>query len=119
MLTVNVVTLFPEIFAAPLATSIPGRAAAAGLVRYRVVALRDYIPMPKRVAFTRFNVFLRDRFKCQYCGEPFPSSQLTFEHVPPKGAFNDRPVLLADINRLIGKDIYEELTKARGRQNQR
>ena len=23
-----------------------------------VVALRDYIPMPKRVAFTRFNVFL-------------------------------------------------------------
>jgi 5-methylcytosine-specific restriction endonuclease McrA len=27
-----------------------------------VVALRDYIPMPKRVAFTRFNVFLRDRF---------------------------------------------------------
>ena len=42
MLTVNVVTLFPEIFAAPLATSIPGRAAAAGLVRYRVVALRDY-----------------------------------------------------------------------------
>jgi len=42
MLTVNVVTLFPEIFATPLATSIPGRAAAAGLVRYRVVALRDY-----------------------------------------------------------------------------
>jgi 5-methylcytosine-specific restriction endonuclease McrA len=27
-----------------------------------VVALRDYIPMPKRLAFTRFNVFLRDRF---------------------------------------------------------
>ncbi len=42
MLTVNVVTLFPEWFAAPLATSILGRAAAAGLVRYRVVQLRDY-----------------------------------------------------------------------------
>jgi tRNA (guanine37-N1)-methyltransferase len=42
MLTINVVTLFPEIFAAPLAASIPGRAAAAGLVRYRVVQLRDY-----------------------------------------------------------------------------
>jgi tRNA (guanine37-N1)-methyltransferase len=42
MLTINVVTLFPEIFAAPLAASIPGRAAAAGLVRYRVVRLRDY-----------------------------------------------------------------------------
>ena len=23
-------------------------------------------------AFTRFNVFLRDRFTCQYCGEPYP-----------------------------------------------
>jgi len=36
------VTLFPEVFQAPLATSIPGRAAEAGLVRYRVVPLRDY-----------------------------------------------------------------------------
>jgi len=36
------VTLFPEVFQAPLATSIPGRAAEAGLVRYRVVLLRDY-----------------------------------------------------------------------------
>ena len=42
MLDIAVVTLFPEFFAAPLAASIPGRAAAAGLVRYRVVQLRDY-----------------------------------------------------------------------------
>ncbi len=42
MLHVNVVTLFPEWFAAPLATSILGRAAKAGLVTYRVVQLRDY-----------------------------------------------------------------------------
>jgi tRNA (guanine37-N1)-methyltransferase len=42
MLTINVVTLFPEYFAAPLALSIPGRAAERGLVRYRVVQLRDY-----------------------------------------------------------------------------
>ena len=42
MLTVNVVTLFPEWFAAPCATSILGRAAAQGVVRYRVVQLRDY-----------------------------------------------------------------------------
>jgi tRNA (guanine37-N1)-methyltransferase len=42
MLTINVVTLFPEMFAGPLATSIPGRAAQQGLVRYRVVPLRDY-----------------------------------------------------------------------------
>jgi tRNA (guanine37-N1)-methyltransferase len=42
MLTVNVVTLFPEWFAAPFATSILGRAAKAELVRFRVVQLRDY-----------------------------------------------------------------------------
>ncbi len=42
MLRVNVVTLFPEWFAAPLASSILGRAASSGLVRYRVVQLRDY-----------------------------------------------------------------------------
>ena len=42
MLGINVVTLFPEWFAAPLGSSILGRAAKAGLVRYRVVQLRDY-----------------------------------------------------------------------------
>jgi tRNA (guanine37-N1)-methyltransferase len=42
MLTISVVTLFPEVFAASFATSILGRAAAQGLVRYRVTQLRDY-----------------------------------------------------------------------------
>jgi tRNA (guanine37-N1)-methyltransferase len=42
VLGINVVTIFPELFDAPLATSIPGRAAEAGLVSYRVVNLRDY-----------------------------------------------------------------------------
>lgn len=39
---VNIVTLFPPFFEAPLSLSIPGRAAEAGLVSYRVVDLRDY-----------------------------------------------------------------------------
>lgn len=42
MLTINVVTLFPEVLAEYLATSIPGRAAAAGLVEYRLLQLRDF-----------------------------------------------------------------------------
>ncbi len=42
MLRVNIVTIFPEFFAGPLALSIPARAAAAGSVEYRVVDLRDY-----------------------------------------------------------------------------
>ena len=49
-----------------------------------VLALREYQPVPKHVAFTRFNVFLRDRFRCQYCGEQHVSSDLTFDHVVPR-----------------------------------
>ena len=39
---INVVTIFPEFFAAPLSLSIPARAAAASLVEYRVIDLRDH-----------------------------------------------------------------------------
>ncbi len=39
---INVVTLFPELFDAPLGTSIVGRAVAAGLVEVHVVDLRDF-----------------------------------------------------------------------------
>jgi tRNA (guanine37-N1)-methyltransferase len=39
---INVVTLFPEMFGPVLAASIPGRAAGAGLVQYRLVPLRDF-----------------------------------------------------------------------------
>ena len=42
MLTIDVVTLFPEVVAPFTATSIPGRAAAAGLVTFQLVQLRDF-----------------------------------------------------------------------------
>lgn len=42
MLTVNIVTLFPEAIAPYLEASIPGRAAAAGLVRFLTVQLREF-----------------------------------------------------------------------------
>lgn len=49
-----------------------------------VISLREYVAPAKRPAFTRFNVFLRDRFGCQYCGRPFATEDLTFDHVIPK-----------------------------------
>jgi 5-methylcytosine-specific restriction endonuclease McrA len=49
-----------------------------------VIALRNYVRRPRRVAFTRFNVFLRDRFRCQYCGEQCLKGELTFDHVVPR-----------------------------------
>ncbi len=41
-LTINTVTIFPDFFREPLATSITGRAERAGLVRYNVVDLRNF-----------------------------------------------------------------------------
>ena len=46
-----------------------------------VIALRQFVKPNEFPAFTRFNVFLRDRFSCQYCGSP---KHLTFDHVIPR-----------------------------------
>ena len=46
-----------------------------------VVALKSYVRPARYPAFTRFNVFLRDKFSCQYCGD---GSDLTFDHVVPR-----------------------------------
>lgn len=49
-----------------------------------VVALKEYQSVAKKVIFTRFNVFLRDGFRCQYCGGRFKVEDLTFDHVLPR-----------------------------------
>lgn len=49
-----------------------------------VVALKQYIPQDRRPPFTRFNLFLRDRFTCQYCRQSAPSQELTFDHLVPR-----------------------------------
>ncbi len=46
-----------------------------------VVSLKTYVKPSCYPAFTRFNVFLRDRFQCQYCGT---LEDLTFDHVIPR-----------------------------------
>ena len=46
-----------------------------------VVSLKTYVRPAIYPAFTRFNVFLRDRFSCQYCGS---REDLTFDHLIPR-----------------------------------
>ncbi|MDP6567978.1 MAG: HNH endonuclease [Alphaproteobacteria bacterium] len=46
-----------------------------------VVSLKRYVQPAKHPAFTRFNLFLRDRFACQYCGT---GEDLTFDHLVPR-----------------------------------
>ena len=46
-----------------------------------VIALKSYIKPQSNPNFTRFNVFLRDKFLCQYCGS---NKELTFDHLLPR-----------------------------------
>jgi 5-methylcytosine-specific restriction endonuclease McrA len=46
-----------------------------------VIALKHYVKPGEHPAFTRFNLFLRDSFTCQYCGS---ARDLTFDHVTPR-----------------------------------
>ncbi|MET3615892.1 5-methylcytosine-specific restriction endonuclease McrA [Rhizobium aquaticum] len=46
-----------------------------------VVCLKSYVKPARYPAFTRFNVFLRDKFECQYCGS---EDELTFDHLIPR-----------------------------------
>ena len=46
-----------------------------------VIALKSFIKPQSNPNFTRFNVFLRDKFACQYCGD---KKDLTFDHLLPK-----------------------------------
>ena len=51
---------------------------------------------------------------CHLCGH---YTKLSFEHVPPKAAFNDRPVVQANIEKLIKKE--EDLDTVSGKTYQR
>jgi len=39
---------------------------------------------PKPVKFSRQNIYARDKYTCQYCGEPFAPEELTYDHVVPR-----------------------------------
>ena len=45
----------------------------------------------KKISFSRHNLFIRDDYTCQYCGDIFAYSQLTMDHVIPKSRFRNDP----------------------------
>lgn len=50
-----------------------------------VIVLKKYGERPPRnVNFNRDNLWKRDEFTCQYCGEELPSRELQVEHVLPR-----------------------------------
>jgi 5-methylcytosine-specific restriction endonuclease McrA len=50
----------------------------------KIIALNEYAPISASPKFCRRSILLRDRYRCQYCGEQFASNELTFDHVIPK-----------------------------------
>ncbi len=50
-----------------------------------VVRLLRMVKRPKSpVKFSRQNIYARDKYRCQYCGQKFPSEELTYDHVIPR-----------------------------------
>jgi 5-methylcytosine-specific restriction endonuclease McrA len=50
----------------------------------KVMMLREYAPITGDPKFCRRSILLRDRYRCQFCGERFDSHELTFEHLIPR-----------------------------------
>lgn len=53
---------------------------------------------------------------CHICGA---NTKLSFEHVPPESAFNDRAVRTPDAKQVFGLQNLDDLNKLRARQSQR
>ena len=50
----------------------------------KTAALKEYKDIYQAPKFNRYNVYLRDKFTCQYCGKRFPAHELTYDHLVPK-----------------------------------
>lgn len=50
----------------------------------KVLRLVESFKAITRVKFNRYNVFLRDKFQCQYCEIKFTQNELSLDHVLPR-----------------------------------
>ena len=57
-----------------------------------VIRRRIYINVRQRRAASgmkRLRIYMRDKFRCQYCGEKKPASELTLDHILPRSRGGD------------------------------
>ena len=53
-----------------------------------IMRIKKYINIYKhKINFSRKNLFIRDKFSCQYCGKQLIGTQLTYDHVIPKSRY--------------------------------
>jgi 5-methylcytosine-specific restriction endonuclease McrA len=56
-------------------------------IHYPAVAVtKNYFNNKKGVRFSRANLYLRDLYQCQYCGDTFDNNELTIDHMIPKAS---------------------------------
>ena len=48
-----------------------------------IIMLKDYMKPKTGIRFSKSNVFLRDRYRCQYCGDTLEKRGCTLDHVLP------------------------------------
>ncbi len=50
-----------------------------------VLMFKKYVPYKEKVAaYSKKNIFARDKYTCQYCGKEFPYKKLEVDHVIPR-----------------------------------
>lgn len=61
------------------------KTSSGGILMPSVSRLWERAPFRREeVKFNKLNLFARDGFQCQYCGDTFSRSRLTFDHVLPR-----------------------------------
>jgi len=51
-----------------------------------VIRERRVMKVRHAIRFSRANIYLRDRYCCQYCGERFSPRELSYDHVVPRAS---------------------------------
>jgi 5-methylcytosine-specific restriction endonuclease McrA len=83
-----------------------------------VVRLLRFVKRPRTpVRFSRQNIYIRDDYRCQYCGRQFPSPELTWDHVLPrarggKAEWENIVTCCIDCNRKKGGRVPSEASMA-------
>jgi 5-methylcytosine-specific restriction endonuclease McrA len=55
----------------------------------------------RRINFSRHNLFIRDKFTCQYCGQKYSNTQLTYDHIIPKSRYPDNRKLSTNWHNIV------------------
>jgi 5-methylcytosine-specific restriction endonuclease McrA len=75
-----------------------------------VIMLKDMMKRKQTPRFSRYNLYLRDLFTCQYCYTQLPTAKLTMDHVLPisKGGKTNWENIVTACNPCNGKKGNDE-----------